>query len=113
MSRSKNDPQAAREFSDALTKARSFLNGAETAIGSHDSLAASDYLLGGAEALGMALGHIHYIDQVSPETLGQYRGQRDRLEAMKRTFRARLLDPAAELRFNPDKRQRQLKRNLL
>ncbi len=108
--RNLTDPHAARrEFQDAIAKAKAYLDQAERSLNAHDQSTASGYLIGAAENLGLALGHLHYMEGVDPQTLGRYRGQRDRLEAMQRTFRARLIDPEAELRFNP----RRLKQRLL
>lgn len=115
MARKKNlfDPDAAkRDYEDALTKAKRYLDSAAANFERNETSTASGYLIAAAEMLGLALGHLQYLEHVGREELGRYRGQRDRLEAMQATLRSKLFDPTSELRFNPTTKARRLKRSL-
>lgn len=100
--------EAPREFSDAVRRSKQALDAAENALRSRDLVLAADLLLEAAQALGVALGHLHHIANVRPEVLGRYRGQHDRLQALQRAFRQRLFEPSGELRFNPARLRRRL-----
>lgn len=96
------DPeQARREYEDALTRARGYIDSAANALNANDSATASGYIFAAAEMLGLALGHLQYIDKIGHQEYGRYRGLRDRLDTLSADLRGRLFDPGAELRFNP------------
>lgn len=106
MSRTKNlvdVGQAEREYEDALNKAKRYLDAVQHSLEGRDTQTAVGYLTASAEMLGLALGHLQYLEHVGRSELGRYRGLRDRMEGLQSALRARLFDPASELRFNPGK----------
>lgn len=93
--------QAEREYEDALSKAKRYLDATQRSLEGRDTHTAVGYLTASAEMLGLALGHLQYLEHVGRSELGRYRGLRDRMEGLQSNLRARVFDPASELRFNP------------
>lgn len=107
MGRKKNfDPELARrEYEEALERTNAYIESAKRSLEDRDSATASGYIFAAAEMLGLALGHLQYMEQVGPEVFGRYRGLRDQLDGLQASLRRRLFDPGAELRFNPKSSQ--------